>query len=303
MPLISIIIPVYNTGEVLKETVASVLNQTFADFELILVDDGSDPATVAVMTGFDDPRIKILRQENQGMAAARNAGLDAAAGEFIALLDHDDLWLPEKLECQLRLFADSPEVGLVYSPAVCFGSEPQELPRFKLLSGAVFADELAQNAILSTSCVLIRRGVLAANCLKFDPLCVPCDDWDLYLRLAAVSEFRCTSRPLVRYRQHGGNVSADVERMYRASIRVLGKLAPELPGIAVRTGIPVRRLRLIYHRHLARMYYGLAWHGAGRPGGLGPFWRNSLLALIHWPLEYRAAALLVRSLGGLRPMR
>ena len=121
-PEISVVIPVYNTGKILYETIESVLNQTFTDFEIVIIDDGSsDAETLGVLDSQSDDRIRIIHQKNSGVAAARNRGVAESKGNFIAFLDHDDIFLPEKLaEC--KKFTDqNPQAAMVYCDIIPFG--------------------------------------------------------------------------------------------------------------------------------------------------------------------------------------
>ena len=122
MPEISVIIPVFNTGIILKETIDSVIAQTFSDFEVIIVDDGSsDSITIDVLKSQDDHRIRIIHQVNSGVAAARNRGIAEARGKYVSFLDHDDLYLPDKLEVLKSLLDETPDAVLAYSPVIPFG--------------------------------------------------------------------------------------------------------------------------------------------------------------------------------------
>ncbi|HPP08870.1 MAG TPA: glycosyltransferase family A protein, partial [bacterium] len=115
MAKVSVIVPVYNAERFIGETLRSVLCQTYKDIEVIVVDDGSTDHSVEVIKKYNDPRIMLIRQQNRGVSAARNTGIKSSNGKFIALLDHDDLWLAEKIEKQMILFEKNPDVALVYS--------------------------------------------------------------------------------------------------------------------------------------------------------------------------------------------
>ena len=221
MSKVSVIIPVYNTGEIIKETIASVMKQTFRDFEIIIVDDGSSDNTVSLIDDQDNPAIRIIRQENTGIAGARNRGIAEANGEYLAFLDHDDIFLPEKLQCQVELLDKDPELALVYSPVETFGNTDVKIPDYELISGDVFCSILEQNKIHSASCIMIRRSFIEKYGILFRQEFAPCDDWDFYLRLSRHCRFANTGKALVRYRLHDGNESNNFEKMYRAGIRVL----------------------------------------------------------------------------------
>ncbi|HEY9633632.1 MAG TPA: glycosyltransferase family A protein [Coleofasciculaceae cyanobacterium] len=115
MPKVTVVIATYNSMDYLPETLESVLRQTFTDFEVLVVDDGSSDSTVQWASGLVEPRVKLITQENQGVCVARNTGIAHARGEYVAFLDSDDLWEPTKLEKQVRCFEDNPALGLVHT--------------------------------------------------------------------------------------------------------------------------------------------------------------------------------------------
>jgi glycosyltransferase involved in cell wall biosynthesis len=115
MQTISVVVPAYNAERTILETIASVQQQTFSDFELIVINDGSTDGTLEQLNTVKDPRLKVFSYENGGISVARNRGIAQATGEFIAFLDADDLWTPDKLELQLAALQQHPEVGVAYS--------------------------------------------------------------------------------------------------------------------------------------------------------------------------------------------
>lgn len=115
MPSVSVILPAYNAAASIGDSIAAALGQGLRDFELIVVDDGSTDATPEILRGLSDPRLKVLTQPNRGSYPARNAGIRAASGEFIAFLDADDLWTSDKLESQLTALRGQPQAGVAYS--------------------------------------------------------------------------------------------------------------------------------------------------------------------------------------------
>lgn len=260
MPQISVIIPVYNTGTLLRETVNSVLEQSFSDFELILVDDGSNDETKQIISSFDDTRIKVIRKENGGVASARNTGILAAEGDHVALLDHDDLWHKDKLKVQKALLDADEDAVLVYSPIESFGtSDTIQIPEYDIIEGNAFLSELEQNKIHSTSCVMFRRSTVLVNDIRFVSETVPCDDWYFYLQISRYGKFLHSPDVPVYYRLHGGNLSSNVERMYRAGIAVLLKTEMELEQISKRIDIPSETLSGVLNHHLAKHFRGLAY--------------------------------------------
>lgn len=258
MAEISVIIPVYNTGALLIETVNSVLEQSFTDFELILVDDGSREPTREIIAGFTDERIVVITQPNGGVASARNTGISAARGRYIALLDHDDLWHKDKLLIQKQMLDSDSEAVLVYSPIEVFGSSDTiDIPDYGIVGSDAFVSELEQNKIHSTSCVMFRKETVEKNGIAFDRGTVPCDDWYFYLQLAQYGKFIHSQDVPVYYRLHQGNQSSDTAKMYNAGITVLGLIKEQLPDISRRLEKCEAELLQILLSHLAKHYRGL----------------------------------------------
>ena len=258
--LFSIILPVYNTGAILQETIDSVLNQTCRTIELIIVDDGSsDPVTARILSNQSDDRIKIIRQANAGVAAARNQGIVHAQGRYIAFLDHDDLYLPEKLEKTLNLFQLRQDAVLVYSDTIPFGSFQNRRIELEKAEGRVFSVVIRQNPILSMSCSVVDRTFLDEHNIKFNTDCVPCDDWDFHLQCALHGSIYCTAEPLVKYRYHDNNLSSNAIKMYYAGINVINKYQNMIADISLQSGISRRELQESLNFIAFKHYYGLAF--------------------------------------------
>jgi glycosyltransferase involved in cell wall biosynthesis len=208
MAKISVNIPVYNDEKYVRETLKSVLDQTFKDIEVIVIDDGSADRTGEIVGSFKDPRLKYYYQDNSGIGAARNTAISKSAGEYIAFLDHDDLWLPEKLEKQMALFENNPRLGLVFCDATLF-NEKRDLYRMyasrKPPRGMVFRELLA-DYFLSLDTVVIRRSVLEDVGL-FPSHMMMAEECDLFLRIAYKYPFDYIDEPLARYRVHKKNYS------------------------------------------------------------------------------------------------
>ena len=229
-----------------------------------------------------EPLIRFIRQSNTGIAGARNRGIEEAQGEYLAFLDHDDIWLPEKLQRQVELLDENKEAALVYSPVESFGSTDMKIPDYELVCGNVFEIMLRQNKIHSASCVMVRKSCLENYALRFDPACEPCDDWDFYLRLARHFPFTNTGKKLVRYRLHDSNASNNVERMYLAGIKVLQRQN------VISSGEKKAR------RHaLAKHYYGLAYLCAQQKR-YAEFFRWNIKAVAENAADLRAWSLFLR---------
>jgi glycosyltransferase involved in cell wall biosynthesis len=245
-PLVSVIIPAYNAASMIERTIQSVLSQTYPFYEILVIDDGSCDETSDVVSKLsaDEERITLSQQENQGVAAARNYGIKHAIGDYIAPLDADDLWFPEKLERQISVMLQSPAtVGLVYAWSVPV-SDDARTPNYVpggMLEGVVFLPLLLGNLMPSASTPLIRRkcfdhvGMYNSDFRELDAQ--GCEDWDLYLRIAEHYEFRVVAQHLVGYWQSAESMSADwklMDRSYRLLMGWIRKRHPEIPVIVFR---------------------------------------------------------------------
>lgn len=181
-PAVSVIIPTYNRGWILKEAVDSVLSQTFCDFELIVVDDGSTDNTADILDAYQD-QIITIRQENQGVSAARNKGIASASGELLSFLDSDDLWLPDKLFYQVNFFKENKDALICQTEELWIRNGVRVNPknRHRKLSGMIFKPSLAL-CLVSPSAVMIKKCLFDKAGL-FDETLPACEDYDLWLRI------------------------------------------------------------------------------------------------------------------------
>ncbi|HKN87925.1 MAG TPA: glycosyltransferase family A protein [Nitrospiraceae bacterium] len=201
-PTVSVIIPVYNARDVIRDTIQSVLAQTWSDYEIIVVDDGSQDASGDVVRAFGE-QIRYIRQENTGVAGARNRGIEESAGEYIALLDHDDLWHPTKLEKQVAVLTQRPEVGLVITRIMHIRSDGTPTGD---IAGAYNPDDLFYHVFVKSyvptpSSAMIRRSAFDAGG-TFDPGfdSAGLDDHELWARIATVCEIAAVEEPLTYHR-------------------------------------------------------------------------------------------------------
>lgn len=231
MPLVSVIIPVYNGEQTIEQTVDSVLRQSWTDFELIVVDDGSEDGTRTRLGRISDDRLQVLSGAHAGANACRNRGLFRASGEYVAFLDADDLWTSDKLEAQLRALQAHPEAAVAYSWTDRIDAAGQFLRRggYISVSGDVLADLLLINFLESGSNPLIRRQAAIAVG-GFDPSLPACQDWDMWLRLAAKSRFVCVRQPQVLYRVSPRSVSSRVLVAEAACLRVIDRAFAAAPA-------------------------------------------------------------------------
>ncbi|RLB05643.1 MAG: glycosyltransferase family 2 protein, partial [Deltaproteobacteria bacterium] len=183
IPRVSVIIPTYNRRTLLLEAVESVLAQTYSDFELIVVDDGSTDGTEEAIKRYGS-RLIYTYQPHQGVSAARNKGIEIARGELVAFLDSDDLWLPKKLQIQVTFMDQHPEVQLCYTDEIWIRRGVRVNPKKKhaKYSGWIYPHCLPL-CIISPSSALVRRG-LFAQVGHFDPQLPVCEDYDFWLRVA-----------------------------------------------------------------------------------------------------------------------
>ncbi|MEN9519552.1 MAG: hypothetical protein RLZZ381_2140 [Cyanobacteriota bacterium] len=234
MPQISVIVPAYNAERTILETIQSVQQQTFQDFEIIVIDDGSQDQTVKLVQTIQDQRLQIFAYENGGVSVARNRGISHATGEFVAFLDADDLWTIDKLELQLTALKENPKAGVAYS-WTCFmdvdeqGKPVSFLPSSKYsFAGNVYKNLLVSDFIHSGSNTLIRRAAIESTG-KFDPTLKSCEDWDYWLRLATRWHFAVVPKHQLLYRRTPESLSSKVEVMKETSLIAIKKAYQAAP--------------------------------------------------------------------------
>ena len=230
MPIISVIIPVYNGEATIRETIESVLNQTFQDFELIIINDGSQDATLDIVDHFQDSRLKLFSYTNSGLAASRNRGISHAKSEFISFIDADDLWTADKLEAQLRALQENPTAAVAYSWTDYINESSQFLRPGGHISanGDVYAKLLVVDFLENGSNPLIRRQALM-EVGGFDESLNAGEDWDILLRLAARYHFVAVPSPQILYRLSTNSMSANVVRQEAACLQVLKRAYKQAP--------------------------------------------------------------------------
>jgi glycosyltransferase involved in cell wall biosynthesis len=198
-PLVSVIIPTFNRGWVLKEAIDSVLAQDFKDFELIVVNDGSTDNTGQILDSYNQDLI-VLRQSNKGVSAARNRGIAAACGRLIAFLDSDDLWLPRKLSSQVDFFNSNPAAVINQTEEIWIRNGVRVNPktRHHKFSGMIFERSLAL-CLVSPSAVMIKKN-LFSKVGVFDESLPACEDYDLWLRISCQYPVHLIDTPLIMKR-------------------------------------------------------------------------------------------------------
>lgn len=230
MAIISVIIPAYNAAPTILETIRSVQQQSFSDFEIVIINDGSTDDLLKQLSTIHDPRINVFSYENGGLSVARNRGISHATGEYIAFLDADDLWTPDKLELQLAALQNCPKAGVAYSWTYFMDEQGQSFHVGQNVSvkGNVYADLLVSNFLAHGSNPMIRRA--AINSVgAFNPTVSGAADWDYWLRLAAKWEFVVVPKPQIFYRQSSSSMSSKVEFMERCQLDVLEQAFKQAP--------------------------------------------------------------------------
>jgi glycosyltransferase involved in cell wall biosynthesis len=231
MTTVSVIIPAYNQGHYLGEAIQSVIDQTYPDFELVVVDDGSTDKTAQVACSFSDPRVHYIHQENRGLSAARNTGILRSSGEYLTFLDSDDMFVADKLETLVNALERDRGLGFVAGQAVLIDENGLPL-------GKVFDTPLPENPVhlllwnpLHVCSVMLRREWQQKVGL-FDESLRAYEDWDMWLRLARVGcRMGWVPHPVSFYRFHTRQMTRDKERMTTATFAVLKKIYsdPDLP--------------------------------------------------------------------------
>jgi glycosyltransferase involved in cell wall biosynthesis len=263
MPKVSVVIPAYNTASYLPEAIESVLQQTYQDFEILIVDDGSTDNTAEIALSYA-PRVKLIKKENGGPAAARNTGMQHATGEFIAFLDSDDSWVPDKLAEQVALLDTNPAIGLVYGKAQMFqqiGANRQwggvightQSPTLKLLLFGNFIP--AQTVLFRRTCVE-RVGYMKES----DALPVA-EDFEFWLRFAKNYSLVGIDRTLAYYRIHENNLlggGQDIEKGLKYALVALLEFERQYPEVWMECG--VERELLFARMHIRA---GFAWKRRG----------------------------------------
>jgi len=228
-PLVSVIIPTYNRSRFLGEALDSALNQTYKGMEILVVDDGSTDGTSQLVRKYG-PRIRYIYQERSERSSARNRGVRESCGDYIAFLDSDDIWLPEKLERQVKVLNDNEEIGVVYT-GVQFIDEDGRAYEGKICWAALqrkrqrlYEDLMTRNVISgSASSVLLRRECME-TAGPFDEAMNACEDLDLWRRLAANFRFHKIEQPFVKLRVHFENTQDRLGTMAQGYETILWKI-------------------------------------------------------------------------------
>ena len=272
-PTVSVVMPVYNVERFVAHAIDSVLAQSFADFELIIVDDGGTDGSMAIVRQYSDPRIRIISQANRGLAGARNTGIAASEAPFVALLDSDDAMAPEKLERHVIHLRANPDVGVSYAGAELMDEAGVLLGiRQSPMRGPVSAADVFCGLVIKNGSVpVFRRAALedgsytlagSSRVHYFDETLRRSEDVEFWTRLALTTPWRFAGLPgaLTRYRINNVGLSADVVRQLESWDRVRDSVARYAPDFVARHGRIARAREL---RYLARRCVQMRDRGLG----------------------------------------
>lgn len=278
-PLVSVVVATYNMGHYLPQAVQSILAQSYPSVEVIIVDDGSTDDTQAVTQELArDARVRVHHQSNAGQASAKNKGIELSRGEFLAFLDADDAWMPDKLAKQMPLFQGRPAVGVVYSEYACMDGVGQPLPKppTQLRRGRVSGELLIENFVSFPTAVVRRECLQKLG--SFDLNYGMGIDYDLWLRISAHYEFDFVSDATVRYRIWAGQMSKNYRKRYESAIRIMQRFLDENPH-----AVPSRVVRTAWaHTYLGRGD-SILWHEKDMRAARADYLRALQYRPDYWP--------------------
>jgi glycosyltransferase involved in cell wall biosynthesis len=231
VPTVSVIVPAYNAEKTIVETIQSIQKQSFSDFEIIVIDDGSTDRTVEILQTLNEPRLKVFSYENGGLPVARNRGIARSTTPLLSFIDADDLWTPDKLASQVAALEAHPEAGAAYSWTAYIDAQSNFLYNGKPLpfEGNIYPQLLLECFIANGSNILVRRECIEAVG-EFDPTLKSTEDWDFYLRLAAKYPFALVPKYQILYRRSSGSMTAKVDVMEKYNLLVAERAFQAAPA-------------------------------------------------------------------------
>lgn len=229
-PVISVIIPAYNAAKTIRETIMSVLNQSFSNLELIVINDGSQDSTLDIVSSIQDSRLQLFSYKNGGVCMARNRGIERACGEFISFLDADDIWTPDKLEAQLTALQKNPQAAVAYSWVDYIDEYGNFFHQgnYITINGSAYEKMLVQNILENGSNPLIRREALTKVGV-FDSSLTLAEDWDMWLRLAELYDFVTVPSVQILYRTSSRSASTNIVKMEKSCLKFIEKSFKNAP--------------------------------------------------------------------------
>lgn len=251
MPKVSVVIPFYNGKEFIAQAINGILRQTYTDYEIIVMDDGSSDDSKKALECFDG-KIRYFYQQNKGISSARNRAIKEAKGEYIALLDQDDIWYPEKLQKQVELMEKNKNLGLIYGDCHYINEKGEIISRVferqKYYSGRIFKDLIMGNFIPIPT-VLIRKSALDKVGLFLENYTFA-EEYELFIRISKDYDVGFINEPLAGYRIHGGNLSKNTGESLKEDIAVK-------EDILKKYSADIKPVENKLKKELARIYYNL----------------------------------------------
>ncbi|MDP2923088.1 MAG: glycosyltransferase [Candidatus Omnitrophota bacterium] len=249
MTKVLVVIPIFNGEKYIAEAIDSVLSQTYQDFQIVVVDDGSNDNTEKIVLSYIDKypsKIKYIRQNNGGAASARNRGIKSVSSEYVAFVDHDDVWLPEKLKYNMEVLENKKHLAFVCSEAYRINEHGEIIDKLQRLSkDAEDFESLFNRNFVLTLTVTARRSSIE-NVGFFDEKISYSEDYDLWLRLAKHYKYKYIDLPLAKYRTHSSQKSSNLYMIYANILKTLKK-----KEISNNVNF------LTYRKKIAKLYYHL----------------------------------------------
>lgn len=290
LPLVSVIVPAYNAETFIQRTLDSILTQTYTNIEVLVVDDGSQDGTAEIIESYvkKNSRVILLKQKNAGVAAARNLAIEKSRGQYIAPIDADDIWYPQKLEKQVQCLLEADQsVGLVYAWSVSIDEDDKIIGTiniesynfFQSIEGTVYPALIYTNFIGNASVPLIRRScfekVGGYNSKLKAHNAQGCEDWDICLRISEHYKFRVVREILIGYRRVRESMSCDYRSMERSYNMIMADLRSKHPEIPI----------YIYNLSTSNFYLYLS----GNSQASGDYWNTLVLIYKSIKLDYYQA--------------
>lgn len=278
LPKVSVVIPAYNHSQYIRHTIDSVLSQTYPNIEIVVVNDGSPDDTEQVLDGLiTSEKIRYFRQKNHGQYHARNRGFQESIGKYIAFLDDDDLWGPNRIASHVAVLEDDEEIIGTYGAVMCFRDTPQSQPVPDIQKRLIRDDFLEKNRLISPGATLLRRTAVE-HIGGFERIPGGADDWDFWLRLTGIAPLKGVAGVSLYYREHATNASHDSLQMLLSGLEVCRRHHRDLP-LCERRKTARALLDYIGHRVINGGFHSL------RKLQVSAFWRQLQAFIALWHLS------------------
>jgi len=279
--LVSIIVNCYNSQKYLKETIKSITSQTYLNYEVIFYDNQSSDNTVKIIKSFNNSKFKIHSSKSKlVLGEARNKAIKKAKGDYIAFLDSDDYWAPNKLELQIKKFQSFPNLGLVYSDAIYFNSKKEmQLYKYRKAYAGNCTKPILLDYFLCMSSCLVKMDIIKKYKIFFDNQLMVCEDPDFFLQISYYSDFDYCRQPLTYYRLHESSLTANNRELFFDEINIIISKIKQIPNFDINIintlinnnnvnrakyywslGKSIKAIKqIIYHLKIKNLYYILVF--------------------------------------------